>query len=78
MTPSKIVGFRPPDEEFCRRFNLGMQATGADITTLCILAIRLGLDAAVHALTESRREAEQRYLQETGPEYKTGRSAKPK
>ena len=73
MTTTKIVGFRPPDEDFCRAFNLGMTATGADITELCIAAIRAGLPQAVSELISRRKTAEQQFLREVPTPCRAGK-----
>ncbi len=58
MELGKTAGFRPDDPKLVQTFNLAMDATGADLSALCILSIRHGLDAALAELLETRSAAQ--------------------
>lgn len=60
MQLGKTVGFRPDDPELCETFNLAMEATGADLSELCVRSIRHGLTYAVQELLTRREQAREK------------------
>jgi hypothetical protein len=60
MKVGKTCGFRPDDEKLVDTFNLAMEATGADLTELCVRSIRHGLTSAVQEILTMREQAREK------------------
>ncbi len=52
----RTASFRPPDEEFVKKFNLAIDATGMSPNKLMIAAIRQGLHPVVASAIHERKK----------------------
>lgn len=58
MTIGKVAGFRPNDPTMVELFNLSLEATGADLSSLMELSIKYGLASAREELIKKRNAAD--------------------
>lgn len=58
MTIGKFEGFRPNDPTLVELFNLSLEATGADLSSLMELSIKYGLPQAREEMIKRRNAAD--------------------